>query len=304
MVTGTYKKNVIIGGSTKCGTTSLFQYLSVHPQVCSSIIKETRFFWQNEYELPKHQLNKKEVRNYDDFFFNCSDHQWRLEATPDYLYSSSVAEKIKSTLPDCRFIFIFRDPLERIISWFKFSKQLGYLPTHYQLDDYISLLLKSENSASPQYLRALEQGKYGSYLQHYLNLFRQEHILVAFYSDLRNDTRNFMFSICDFLKIDSFFYQKFYFRIYNPSLNVKSSEHYIRYEGLKKIIRKYNNKLSRVYRDFFKKLLKPLDVFYLKSKSTKWEKVELSLRHKKVLAEYYHEDSCLLEKILNKKIKW
>ena len=36
--------NAIIAGVTKAGTTSLFQYLHAHPDVCPSSTKETLFF--------------------------------------------------------------------------------------------------------------------------------------------------------------------------------------------------------------------------------------------------------------------
>ena len=42
---------LIIGGTTKAGTTSLHAYLSDHPQVCASSIKETRFFLDRDYPL-------------------------------------------------------------------------------------------------------------------------------------------------------------------------------------------------------------------------------------------------------------
>ena len=67
------QKNVIIAGSTKCGTTSLFEYLKAHPQICASVIKETRFFWEGDYDLPQQKINNKEVTRYADFFFNCSE---------------------------------------------------------------------------------------------------------------------------------------------------------------------------------------------------------------------------------------
>jgi hypothetical protein len=37
-------KYIIIGGSTKCATTSVFAYLASHPDIASSKVKESRFF--------------------------------------------------------------------------------------------------------------------------------------------------------------------------------------------------------------------------------------------------------------------
>ena len=43
---------IIIGGTTKAATTSLYFYLADHPNVCASNIKETRFFLDADYPLP------------------------------------------------------------------------------------------------------------------------------------------------------------------------------------------------------------------------------------------------------------
>ena len=42
---------LIIGGSTKCGTTSLFNYFEFHPGVCACSMKESRYFLEPEYKL-------------------------------------------------------------------------------------------------------------------------------------------------------------------------------------------------------------------------------------------------------------
>lgn len=40
--------NLIIAGFGKAGTTSLFEYLSSHPDICGSAVKETKFFYASE----------------------------------------------------------------------------------------------------------------------------------------------------------------------------------------------------------------------------------------------------------------
>lgn len=298
------QKNVIIAGSTKCGTTSLFEYLSNHPQICASAVKETRFFLDNSYPLIKPKLRSEEVKNYEEFFSNCSPQQWKLEATPDYLYSLGTAEKIKNKLPDCRIIFILRNPEERVVSWFKYGKQRGLISQDCELDEYVELLMKADPIKAPQHLRALEQGRYAHYLKQYFYLFSKENILIIFYSELQNSPATLMNKVCSFLHISEKYFDGFDFKIYNPSLNVKNIERFSKYIKLKKLIRRLNNKLPRNWKFFSKKLLKPLDVFYLKNKTGKWEKTTLSSPNKKFLEEYYKQDNLLLEKLLDKKIIW
>jgi hypothetical protein len=296
------RKNVIIAGSTKCGTTSLFNYLRDHPSICASVIKETRFFWNNEYELSPFKKNK-DITDYDDFFLKCPETMWKLEATPDYLYSRATAKKIKAALPDCRLLFILRNPVDRIFSWFKYSRQLGFLPPQFQLNDYMDLLIKWDNK-SPAHFRALEQGKYASYLQNYMNLFEEKNILIVLYNDLQNTPGVVMNVVCDFLKIDASHYKNYHFKIYNPSINFKDGKQPLKYIRLKQFSRKFANRLPRILKKPFKSFLKPVDTLYLKTASFKWEEINLSDYYKNRVKEYYREDHELLEKICKKKIVW
>lgn len=44
------KKFIIIGGTSKAGTTSLYRYLSDHPMISQSKLKETGFFLDGFYK--------------------------------------------------------------------------------------------------------------------------------------------------------------------------------------------------------------------------------------------------------------
>src|SRR6187399_1055850 len=93
---------LIIGGSTKCGTTSVFNYFEFHPEVCPCIMKESRFFWSDTYALSSAPRKHEQVNHFAELFDNCKNNKIRVEATPDYLYSSATALKIHEQLPNCK----------------------------------------------------------------------------------------------------------------------------------------------------------------------------------------------------------
>ena len=72
--------NSIIAGAPKCGTTSLFYYLSSHPEVCSSNIKETRYLLDKDDAL----FNKKRnyyidgIEGYKHYFKHCRIDQTKI----------------------------------------------------------------------------------------------------------------------------------------------------------------------------------------------------------------------------------
>ena len=86
--------NLIIAGVNKAGSTSLFHYLSQHPEVCGSKDKETCYFLPllyNESISP--------ITNYEAQFSHCGKSAYRLEATPAYIYGGEkIAAEIKKRL--------------------------------------------------------------------------------------------------------------------------------------------------------------------------------------------------------------
>jgi hypothetical protein len=49
--------NLIIGGAPKCGTSSLFQWLADHPEVCGSRVKEIFYLMDRDHPLLKAESN-------------------------------------------------------------------------------------------------------------------------------------------------------------------------------------------------------------------------------------------------------
>ena len=108
------KRYVLIVGAMKSGTTSLFDYLSQHPAICRSKVKEVGFFalddrWNMGLDW------------YASFFdYDPLVHTLALEASTDYTkrpYCGDVIERLRHLEGvDYRFVYIMRHPLRRIES--------------------------------------------------------------------------------------------------------------------------------------------------------------------------------------------
>lgn len=105
------KVNLIIIGTAKSGTTSLFDTLSGLPDVAASQIKEIAFFNRDaEYEKGISHYHGK---------FTVMDRRYVLDATPEYSARFEypyVAQRIHDYNSDARLIFCVRDPIDRIAS--------------------------------------------------------------------------------------------------------------------------------------------------------------------------------------------
>ena len=69
---------VIIIGAMKCGTSSLYDHLQKHPEICPAIAKEPEFFSEN-------QSQKILAESYNELWsFDGSVHKYALEASTGY----------------------------------------------------------------------------------------------------------------------------------------------------------------------------------------------------------------------------
>ncbi|MGB5633520.1 MAG: tetratricopeptide repeat protein [Waterburya sp.] len=108
----------IIAGASKSGTSSIYYYLSRHPQVLLSHKKEIDFYWKNY---------KRGIDWYLAHFPTITDRADFLtgEATPNYLRFPQVAQRIKDTFPQTKIIILLRNPVDRAISWHYHKQNTG-----------------------------------------------------------------------------------------------------------------------------------------------------------------------------------
>jgi hypothetical protein len=197
------KPKLIIAGVNKAATTSLFMYLSAHPQICASHVKETQYFLPIRYgakELPP-------VEYYWDYFSHCKQSDYILEATAGYFYGgSSIAKAIEKTLGRIRIIFIFREPVARMFSFFKFRKNMLELDESLSFSEYIQLCetlppsdrVKRENNA----YWGIEGGYYSNYLSDWFEVFGEQNIRIIFFEHFVNDPRSEIADLCQWLDLE------------------------------------------------------------------------------------------------------
>ena len=152
---------LIVGGTTKAATTSLFAYLADHPAICAATYKETRFFLSSDYPLPSKYRYKGNIEEYNVLFSDSDETQLRMESTPDYLYCEEARERIATSLPYAKLAFSLREPISRLISWYRFAKQIGKLPQTLNFDAYVESLFATANDdkkTEEQHLQTLQQG--------------------------------------------------------------------------------------------------------------------------------------------------
>lgn len=202
---------LILAGTEKSGTTSVYQYLNAHPQVAGSARKETDYF----RSPPPHSLT-----DYEALFPGAAPGRVRMEASPGYLAESHLAAPAMAALvPEASVLFILRDPIDRLLSSFEFHKSRFFIPTDMSFDDYVDVCLRFERGEvsadkaglKKWFLMVPDAGRYARHLRDYEAVFPRRQIKVTTLEALQADPRGFMVAVCDWAGLDGGFYRDFEF---------------------------------------------------------------------------------------------
>ncbi|MCK9372280.1 MAG: sulfotransferase [Sulfuricurvum sp.] len=194
--------NFIIVGAPKAGTTSLYYYLSEHPQVFMSDPKEVNFFSREEIErqgLYYDSFRVKSIEEYEKLFETVSTEKAIGEGSVSYLFYPETAEKIKEMLPDVKIIILLRDPIERGFSHYLMDYRLGLVSLPFE-----AIVNKSENHKNMDlyYQQYIELGLYYEQVKRYLDLFGEGQVKIYLQEELRKNSDAVIKDLYDFLEID------------------------------------------------------------------------------------------------------
>ncbi|WGZ96020.1 MAG: sulfotransferase [Candidatus Thiothrix putei] len=232
------KINFIIVGSQKSGTTTLFDILSSHPHLIGSKPKEPDIFLKKNISLGKYFDTKQQ----ESCFF---------EASTKYTFSTDLSGKAIELMyehnPSMKFIYIIRNPIDRIASSYKHFYERGYI-------DY------SFNTALNNYLPLIEITKYYSQIKPYVEKFGRDNILILKFEDLINDKENTVKEVSKFLNIDHSKFNKDYINIHsnNSKNKIKFSKKYdLLFQALRTIRKKISPAQYKIILKFGSLFLKP-----------------------------------------------
>jgi hypothetical protein len=173
-------------GAMKAGTTSLYHYLSAHPQIATPEYKAPEFFvaesnWHRGIDWYRKQFpptgpNVLAIGEASNAYAKYPRHQ-------------GVPARIAAHLPDVRLVYVVRDPVARIRS-------------HYQTR-------AAEGSEKAPFAEAvfsnsiyLDYSRYAMQIEQYLEHFPREQLLVITSEDLRESREPTMRRVYEFVGVD------------------------------------------------------------------------------------------------------
>ena len=177
----------LIIGAAKAGTTTLYDYLCQHPQIYMTSIKEPCFFSDND-------IYAKGLDWYSSLFNQAASGQVCGEASTRYTryrQYPEAATRIAQTLPNVKFIYIMRHPIERTYSHHVHEIRTGQNKPRTTFEEgikYHSYMLDVSN-----YIQQIEQ---------YLKIFPKDSFLFLLMEDLIQKPSDTLREIFKFLEVD------------------------------------------------------------------------------------------------------
>ena len=214
-------KYILICGTQKAGTTSLFQYLADHPDICPSSVKETGFFLEPTYSFYKPRVYQyiNGIEQFNHYFTACNQQRIRLEGTPSYLYSLKAPLFIRESLPDVLLLFMLREPISRLISLYRYLRQIALIDYKLSFDEFVQAQINVQKWTG---FNSLYSGRYSEYLPNYFKIFSSEELKVYKFTELINSPQKILMSICNSMNIDPSIYEKYGFAVHNQSFGVRN----------------------------------------------------------------------------------
>ncbi|MFT7589807.1 MAG: hypothetical protein ACI959_002027 [Limisphaerales bacterium] len=301
--------NFVVVGAAKAGTTSIYAYLSQHPQVYLSPIKETNYFAK---DIPLDKIRKdyykggsldvgayvetdlseqihiafvSEWEHYQKLYKNVKEELAIGEISNSYLHSEVAAEEIYKANPDMKIIMILRDPIRRAFSHYKMTLRVGLVKGSFYEEvqkDYKT----AEKGFRVSHLY-VEMGQYLQQVQRYLSVFPKEQVKVYFFDDMREDVGGLIDDMLSFLGVDTTLSVDTSFQVNKASVPKNPGiVHFLRKSGIRKIAK---NLAPSFIGEYAKK------IFYKEKDDLKLTQREIDL-----LRPIYEKEVQALGKLLNR----
>lgn len=170
------KPDFLLCGFPKCGTWSLSNYLSQHPDIAMPKQEIHYFdkFWHKDFDWYSSQLGNNALIG---------------EKTPVYVY---YPERVKKLMPNGKFIFLLRNPIDRTYSHYWFNVMLSI--------EFRSFKRIIRNKSSSYVTGSC----YKNILENWLNFFDKSQCMFILSENFRENPHEYLNQVFDFLGVDRY----------------------------------------------------------------------------------------------------
>ena len=216
---------VLVIGAQKSGTSAVYEYLSKHPQLVPSSVKEINYFSCNCRYSQGTQFY------HSHFPRVLSSKILPFEASPSYLHNDVAYKRIYSYNPNIKLIAILRNPIERAYSawnmyrqryqinrewffkdWAQYCDGNGKVYARrndaalFNFKDFILNELDEAGKGVPNFIESpvLSHGLYYTQLMRFMSLFNRDQLMIIYSNELKHSTFSTLRVIEEWLGINFF----------------------------------------------------------------------------------------------------
>ncbi len=286
--------NFLIIGAAKAGTSSLHYYLSQHPDVFMSAVKEPRFFALEgevlDFRNPDQSINHDSITalgHYQSLFTAVMHESAIGEASPLYLYSRKACDRIYRYIPQTKLIVVLRNPVDRAFSCYTHLLREGYETLTFEEG------LKAEEARIVNNWAHLwhykRGGLYYQQLKPYFDTFGRDKLAVYLYEDFKSDSVSLVKDIFSYLEVDNSFV---------PDMSKRNVSGIPKSMVLQKFLKRKNLVRSSI-KTIFPNRLKARVAKSIREWNV-GDKPALSLETSNKLAQYFREENSKLQKLIQR----
>jgi len=200
----------VIIGCQRGGTSSLYRYLALHPEISPSLRKETEYFTAKFPEGEGWYRAHFPLALRHRLAVVFGKRRLTFEATPDYLVDPRAPARCHSLLPDARIVVMLREPGERALSQFHHNVRLGFEMETFgraieleesRVSDDLAEMVKDPSTSATAFRRFtyLTRGDYAEQLQRWFDLYSRDRFLIVESEEFFSDPDRVLGRVLDFV---------------------------------------------------------------------------------------------------------
>ena len=289
--------NVFLIGVQKSATTSVYDWMAQHPDVCGPVsLKDTPFF------IDDHLYNKGLEFLQGIYRREFKGQKVILNGSAHNIYFEHALQRISELNPEGKMILILRNPVDRAFSAYNFA-----VKRNLESQDLETAVADEPNRITDPDLKIrsettyVDHGLYYKQIQRLYAYFKPEQLKVVLYEDVRERPEETIRDLYEFIGVDPGF---------TPDFRTLNKTGTVKYAWIKNMV--YNDsKLKRFLLRYIIDPLIPYDLKYRtkifllnamtgKSKKGQQPRAVLTPENRTLLHSFFQEDIANLEKLLER----
>ena len=235
------KPSLFIVGAPRCGTTALSDFLSQHPSIYFSYVKEPHYFGS---DLPI----RRGYRSDDEYLelFRDANNQICGEGSTWYLFSKRAAQEIHTFAPSARIIIMLRNPADMLYSWHGYMLLTGE-ETIADFDE--ALFAQADRRQGKQIPKGTPVHKllysdiprYTEQIQRFYDVFDPQNIHIIIYDDFKANQQQVVKNTFAFLGVDPAF---------KPEIKLVNSHGQVKSKSVQYLTNSHSSVVRSIVRSF------------------------------------------------------